>query len=290
MTKSFSHFVGIDWSGAKGKRHAGIAVALCEAVTGETNLIYPPNGKRYWSREGCMTWLAAGCGLTEGATVLVGFDSAFSMPFIDEGSYLPKLKAVNSAKQMWHIVESHNRQNKDFFGGGFVEVHPEHYLRTGMRGQLFKRRMRITEDLAVSTGAGPCESVFHLIGPSQVGLSGLSSMRMLAQLDDHEGIAIWPYDTLTTASIVIAEIYAASFATLGGHKGKIRDLETLVSILANLNAEIDVRPDATFSDHACDALVTAAGLRQIASDEQYWNPPELSSMVRRTEGWIFGIK
>ncbi|MBL4837674.1 MAG: hypothetical protein JKY34_08845, partial [Kordiimonadaceae bacterium] len=67
MTRPFTHFVGIDWSGARGKRHAGLSVALCDAGKGHIKLVLPPDGKKRWSREGIADWIASGCGLPEDA-------------------------------------------------------------------------------------------------------------------------------------------------------------------------------------------------------------------------------
>lgn len=284
----FTHFVGVDWSGAKGKRHAGIAVAVCEAEAGMPRLITPPSGHKNWSRIECAEWVAGNCGLPVGVRILVGFDSAFSLPFLDKGHFLPEID-VQTATSLWQKVEELSANAPDFFGGEFVNLHADHYLRTGNKGKLFERRMRVAETLAVETGMGPCESVFHLIGPSQVGMSGLSTMRLLRQLSNNENIAIWPFEDSDSASIVLVEIYAAAFAALGGHKGKVRDRETLLSILTSLGADGRLRGGNEMSDHAADALVTSAGLRSIAHDSKYWKPARLSSMVRRTEGWIFGL-
>lgn len=289
MTEPFTHFVGIDWSGAKGKRHAGLAVALCD-TEGQTKIVNPPDGNRNWSRNGCAEWISSGCGLSGAARVLVGVDSSFSMPFVDEGAYIPSQMMALGAKELWYAVDTLCEQADDLFGGPFVEAHASHYLRPNNRGENFKRRMRVPEGLAVSSGAGPCESVFHLIGPSQVGMSGLSTMRMLAKLDTQDHIAIWPYDGTDGAAVVLVEIYAAAFAALGGHRGKVRDNETLGNVLSLLNAFAPKDCLSDFSDHACDALITAAALRSIAPNRKYWNPELLSSMVRRTEGWIFGVK
>src|SRR3546814_1671643 len=46
----FSHFAAIDWSGAKGSRHKGIAVALCGEGNAAPDII-PPPGKVWRSEE-----------------------------------------------------------------------------------------------------------------------------------------------------------------------------------------------------------------------------------------------
>ncbi|MGB3319140.1 MAG: hypothetical protein WBA75_08870, partial [Sphingopyxis granuli] len=71
-------------------------------------------------------------------------------------------------------------------------------------------------------------------------------------------------------------------------RSKIRDGAALDAALAALGS-----PPAGFigpiSDHASDALLTAAWLRAIASDTAPWSPAPLTDTVARTEGWTFGI-
>ncbi|MFC3050700.1 hypothetical protein [Kordiimonas pumila] len=284
----FTHFVGIDWSGARGVRHAGIAVAICDGHGKHPRLVTPPSGKRSWSRQECANWIARSCDLEGSTRILVGFDSAFSLPFVDDGSFLPNI-GMETAIELWLYVDQLCVEANDLFGGAFAECFADYYLRPGNRGRYYTRRMRVTENVAVASGAGPCESVFHLIGPSQVGLSGLSTIRLLHSLRDLTGIAVWPFQDVEKASTVLVEIYAAAFAAMGGHRGKIRDRDSLKAILASLGSTGVLAADTVRDDHTADAIVTSAGLRAIAHESKYWNPDGLSSMVRGTEGWIFGI-
>ncbi|MBO6503176.1 MAG: hypothetical protein JJ850_15795 [Kordiimonadaceae bacterium] len=290
MTRTFSHFVGIDWSGAKGKRHAGLAIAVCPAGNEAPSIVAPPSGNKNWSRSEIGDWIAGGMELPSGTRALIGIDSAFSLPFIDEGAYLPCEMLPDAAPDLWPFVDQKSAGAADLFAGPFVEAFADHYHRPSAKGKRYKRRMRVTETLAVTSGAGPCESVFHLIGPSQVGLSGLSTVRMLARLHGQNGISIWPYEE-PDGDTVLVEIYAAAFAKLGGHRGKIKGLDDLNTVLGSLNSQkMEAMPDtAREGEHAADAIVTAAGLRIIACERKYWHPDNLSTKVRRTEGWIFGI-
>lgn len=289
----FTHFVGIDWTGAKGKRHAGLAVALCEAGDGAPKLIKPPSGNRHWSRLELSDWLTGGIGRRAGERLLVGIDSSFGMPFDDEDAYLPGSNLPDAIHDLWQHVADLCGAEADLYGGPFVEAHAPHYLRSHgkqtLKGELYRRRMRRAETLAVESGAGPCESVFHLVGPSQVGLSGLSTMAVLHRAAQADHVAIWPFDDPSSAPLVLVEIYAAAFAAMGGHKGKIRDREALAPILKALGCVRQPRLGLDFTDHAADACVTAAALRKIAGEPKYWKPAALSAKVRRTEGWIFGI-
>ncbi|MCJ9429268.1 hypothetical protein [Kordiimonas marina] len=287
---NFTHFVGIDWTGAKGRAHAGLAIALCAVGEGAPKLISPPSGKRRWSREECAAWISAGMGLGEGARALVGLDSSFGMPFADEETYLPGAPLPADVRGLWAHVDTLCAGDADLYGGGFVDAHAEHYLRGDIKGARYSRRMRVAERLAVDSGAGPCESVFHLVGPSQVGLSGLSTMRMLHRLNQVPHVALWPFDEDLEKPVVVVEIYAAAFAALAGHKGKFRRREDLKSALLRLGATGPLRVGGDMSDHAADAVITAAALRNIHDVRKYWNPAGLSTMVRRTEGWVFGVE
>lgn len=294
---NFSHFIGVDWTGAKGSRHPGFAVALCEKGSEAPQLVAPPSGRKVWSRSEFLEWLIGGMGLPDTAQALVGFDSSFSLPFIDESSFLPGQSLPNSATGLWEHVDQCCDGAEDFYGGPFVEAHPEYYHRSHLKGSSYSRRMRVAEQIAMDTGAGPCESVFHLIGPSQVGLSGLSTLRVLNQLKGIDDIAIWPMkynaDHKSSYRIVIVEIYAALFAKMGGVRGKIRDRDTLNKALGALGSDAIAgfnNSERKLTDHAADALVTAAGLRTIAGQRKYWHPEQLSTRVRDTEGWIFGLQ
>ena len=57
MTPRFARFAAIDWSGAKGARHKGIAIALCETGQAVPRLIPAPGG--IWSRQAVVQCLAA---------------------------------------------------------------------------------------------------------------------------------------------------------------------------------------------------------------------------------------
>ena len=66
----FSHFVGIDWSGAVGCRHPSVQVAICDMGVDAPRLVLPPSG--VWSRTGVLDWLGGLSG-----DVLVGMDAGF---------------------------------------------------------------------------------------------------------------------------------------------------------------------------------------------------------------------
>lgn len=132
-------------------------------------------------------------------------------------------------------------------------------------------------------------SCFNLIGAAQVGKSSLTGMRVLHRLIG--AIPVWPFDSLTQTGPVIVEIYTSLAARLAGiRKGlsKIRDGESLDAALAVFGSAPHT-PLPRYTDHATDAILTAAWLRANAHREELWQPPGLTPHVANTEGWTFGV-
>lgn len=299
---SFTHFVGIDWTGAKGKRHAGLKIAICPNGKDAPVLVSPPSGAKNWNRVECATWIDAGMDLPPGARTLIGIDAAFGYPFDAQAGYLRGDSKADSAPGLWHEIAAVCEAAEDLFGGPFVERHARHYRHqrynpgrrvfdTVVDKDYFQPVLRQAESLCIAEKYGPCESVFNLIGASQVGKSALSTMNMLNRLHVNPDIGIWPFDEIGEQPVVMVEIYAAIFSKLGGGKGKVRDNHALNQTLSGLGSAPygDDLPTGNTADDAADAIMTAAGLRHIAHHSEYWHPDGLSTMVRRTEGWIFGV-
>ena len=88
----------------------------------------------------------------------------------------------------------------------------------------------------------------------------------------------------------MVEIYARIYlrrAGLSGKKVRTRaELNQALSGLGSPPARLRFEPN----DHQTDALVTAAGIRALASSEpRAFSPVGLTPELARTEGWTFGI-
>ena len=70
-------------------------------------------------------------------------------------------------------------------------------------------------------------------------------------------------------------------------RSKIFDPETLDTVLKELGSAAHA-PISKYTDHATDALLTAAWLRKVHKEEKRWYPSGLTAEVARTEGWTFG--
>ncbi len=120
-------------------------------------------------------------------------------------------------------------------------------------------------------------------------------MRLLHRLEGN--VPVWPFDFLQGRSFgscadsgsMVVEIYTRVFILLAGLNGrKVRSLSEMNRAVAGLGS----RPSLLASepnDHETDVIIAAAGLRAIAGDHRYWNPPALTPRIARSEGWTFGV-
>ena len=96
----FESFVAIDWSGAKGKRHKGIAIAEARG-TAPPRLVRPGH---VWSREEVLRWLLK---RSAKEPTLFGFDFSFAPPIVERGEYLIGEPDVpKTAREFWAYVDA----------------------------------------------------------------------------------------------------------------------------------------------------------------------------------------
>ncbi len=283
----FEHFVAIDWSGAKGERQKGIALALCRSGSAAPELIRP--GHR-WSRQEVLQWLKSDLP----AETLVGFDLSPGLPFDPQGGFFPGWdQSPADAKALWALVDRLAKDDPHLAATAFVQ-HSEarrHFRHgKGDRGDSFPPgagRLRLTENRQRNLRLSP-SSCFNLVGAAQVGKSSLTGMRLLHRLGG--AIPVWPFDPLPESGSVIVEIYtslAARAANIPAGRSKMLHRQALDAALAELGVQQHAPLDR-YSDHATDAILTSAWLRIAAARAELWNPSGLET-VRLTEGWTFGV-
>ena len=289
----FDGYVAIDWSGAKGPRLPGIVVASCPAGDAPPALVPPPDGQANWSRGEIVRWLRE---VVAAERALVGFDFSFSGPYLDAGAYFPDTPlAAKTAPELWALVDGLCREDPDFYAGSLAH-HPELealFLRGASKGSRHARRFRVTENRCRDQGLGAAESIFHLVGASQVGLASFSGMRVLNCLfcqSERSVFSIWPFDRDKTDRSVFIEIYTRIFLSMAlATRRKVRSFSDLNAALAQFDSRPLSGEGFILNDHATDALISAAGMRALARRPEFWNPAGLSDKVRRTEGWTFGV-
>lgn len=277
---SFDTFVGIDWSGAKGVRHRGIAVAVAEAGDGAPRLVLPPSPAG-WARGEVADFLEALPG-----RVLAGFDFSFAPPFVARGAYLPGLETADDGPGFWAHVDALSG-DADFGAAGFMAgpARPHFWMGAADGPKADFLHFRVCEQRFNDGGGGKASTVFDCVGAAQVAKASFAGMRVLHRL--RGPFAIWPFDTPGERTIV--EIYGRAMLRHAGGRGlKIRDPGALNAALLAL-ASRPVQTSDPFDDNQTDALVTAAALRRLAPEPRWWAPEGLTPAIARTEGWTFGI-
>jgi hypothetical protein len=281
----FARFAAIDWSGAKGKRHKGIAVALCEAGGGPPFLIAPPGAA--WSRTELLQWVLTAA---EEAPTLFGFDFSFAPPIAERGEYLPGEPNVpRTAREFWAYVDR-VADDEDLGAASFLErAHRRHFYFGAADGvKAGYMHFRQCDARLNAQGGRKTASAYDAIGAAQVAKASFSGMRLLHRLDGK--VAIWPMDPLPEHGSAVVEIYTRIYLRRAGLRGtKLRSTAELNRALDGLGSP-QVRLGFEPNDHQADALVTAAGMRALAlGSPDPFAPVGLTPELARTEGWTFGI-
>jgi hypothetical protein len=279
----FESYVAIDWSGAKGRRHKGIAIAEARG-NAAPRLIRPGH---IWSREEVLHWLLKRAAKEP---TLFGFDFSFAPPLIERGEYLPGEPDVpRTAREFWTYVDS-RCDDADLGAASFLEIaHRRHFyfgIADGVKGGFM--HFRQCERELNRKGGGKTATVYDAIGAAQVAKASFSGMRFLHCIDGK--VAIWPMDPLPERGSAVVEIYTRIYLRRAGLSGvKLRsraDVNRALKGLDSLPTRLRFEPN----DHQTDALVTAAGMRQLALTEPRAFAPEgLTPQIAQTEGWTFGV-
>ena len=283
MTRRFNSFVAIDWSGAKGKKHKGIAIAEAGGEAAP-RLVRP---RHLWSRQEVLNWLV------ERATTeptLFGFDFSFAPPIVERGEYLLGEPGVpRTAREFWAYVDT-RCDDEDLGAASFLEVaHRRHFyfgIADGVKAEFV--RFRQCDARLNAQGGRKTASAYDAIGAAQVAKASFAGMRLLHRLDGK--VAIWPVDPLPEHGSAVVEIYTRIYLRRAGLTGvKLRkraDLNRALKGLGSPPARLRFEPN----DHQTDALVTAAGMRQLAMTEpRAFDPEGLTPEIAQSEGWTFGV-
>ena len=281
--KRFESYVAIDWSGAKGKRHKGIAIAEARGEAAP-RLIRPGHT---WSREEVLAWLLK---RAANERTLFGFDFSFAPPIVEKGEYLlGEPNVPKTAREFWAYVDG-RCDDEDLGAASFLEIaHRKHFyfgIADGVKSDFV--RFRQCDARLNAQGGRKTASAYDAIGAAQVAKASFSGMRLLRQLDGK--VAIWPMNPLPSHGSAVVEIYTRIYLRRAGMTGvKLRsrqELNLALDGLASPPARLRFEPN----DHQTDALVTAAGMRQLALQEaRAFSPDGLTSEIARSEGWTFGV-
>ncbi|MHA7819119.1 MAG: hypothetical protein ACX930_05680 [Erythrobacter sp.] len=296
--RDWDHFLAIDWSGARGERQIGIALALADAKGGPPVLVEPPAGG--WSRIEVMVLLRDELPVN----TLVGIDLGISLPFNDCGAFFPGWdRSPSHARKLWALIDELCAEDPHLGANSFL-AHPQarRYFRHGKgdEGDRFHLHQAVSRagrfrEAEVAQWRQKCRPVsnFNLVGAAQVGKASLTGMRMLHRLTGH--LPVWPMDKVPDKRIksggsMLVEIYTG----LASREAADMSGRTKLLTYADLNAALDVLgspPVDRFGevdDHSSDALLTAAWLRKVSAEPERWEPRCLTAEIAWTEGWTFG--
>lgn len=281
--RRFSRYIAIDWSGAKGRRHKGIAIAEARGEAAPRLI----RAGHVWSREEVLRWL-----LREAAKepTLFGFDFSFAPPIVERGEYLVGEPDVpKRAREFWAYVDSKSF-DEDLGAASFLEIaHRPHFyfgIADGVKANFV--RFRQCDARLNAQGGRKTASAYDAIGAAQVAKASFSGMRLLHRLDGK--VAIWPMDPFPGHGSAVVEIYTRIYLRRAGLTGvKLRsraELNRALEGLCSPPAHLRFEPN----DHQTDALVTAAGIRQLALTEPHaFDPEGLTPLIAQSEGWTFGV-
>ncbi len=283
MRNRFAAFVAIDWSGAKGRRHKGIAIAEARGDAAP-RLVRPGH---IWSREEVLGWLLK---RAVREPTLFGFDFSFAPPLIERGEYLLGEPDVpKTAREFWAYVDA-KCKDEDLGAVSFLETaHRRHFyfgIADGVKADFV--RFRQCDARLNAQGGRKTASTYDAIGAAQVAKASFSGMRLLHRLDGK--VAIFPMDPLPATGSAVVEIYTRIYLRRAGMSGaKLRsraDLNRALKGLGSKPARLGFEPN----DHQTDALVTAAGMLALALEEpRAFEPEGLTGEIARSEGWTFGV-
>ncbi len=279
----FESYVAIDWSGAKGRRHKGIAIAEARGDSAP-RLVRPGHA---WSREEVLAWLLKRAAREP---TLFGFDFSFAPPIVERGEYLPgEADVPRTAREFWAYVDNHS-DDEDLGAASFLEqVHRRHFyfgIADGVKAGFM--HFRQCDQQLNRQGGRKTASAYDAIGAAQVAKASFSGMRLLHRFDGK--VAIWPMDPLPAHGSAVVEIYTRIYLRRAGMRGtKLRSRADLNRALKGLGSP-PLRLRFEPNDHQTDALVTAAGMRAFAREEaRAFNPEGLTAEIARGEGWTLGV-
>jgi hypothetical protein len=140
------------------------------------------------------------------------------------------------------------------------------------------------------------ETIYKIIGAKTVGAGSFAGMRILhaLRLLDDKRIAIWPFDQVETARIVVAEVYPSSFYAMAKQRRpnpKKDGQEIIEKVIRTVLKHFGI--DARFgvgglSVDQLDALVSAVGLSALSKEVGAMTIPEAFWESASREGWILG--
>lgn len=209
-----------------------------------------------------------------GHRLLIGFDFPMGYPT----GFAARLTGQADPRAIWrwladHITDDANRNNRfavadainaglgngPFWGRPASQPLPH----LPERKAIDYPALGLPERRAAETHVPRAQPVWKLFTTGSVGSQALMGLPMIHRLSQRSGTAVWPFDPITTAPVVLAEVYPSLLAPLVAQTPGIKDAAQ-VTLLARALYRLSQRGDLA-------TLLTPPNLPQIAE-----------------EGWILG--
>lgn len=225
MRNRFDAVVIVDWSAASTRTSARNQK---DSIWIGWRTAYDHGESHYRTRaegEACVANFIASC-RQNGQRLLVGFDFAFGYP----QGFAAQLTGTASAKSVWAWLAERitdtalnvnnrfavaNQINQGFAGQGPFWSHPASHqyahLTPTKRG-IDYQALGFDEFRQVEKIAKGAKSTWMLCNPGSVGSQSLMGLPMINRLSQPTDTAVWPFDPMADAGVVLAEVYPSLLA------------------------------------------------------------------------------
>ena len=162
-----------------------------------------------------------------GQRLLIGFDFAFAFP----AGFARRLTGQDDARALWHwldqaINDAPDNTNNRFSvaarinaafpeGDGPFWSHPSNQHWPGLpakKAGIDYAALGIAEQRVAEGAAKGAKSPFMLFNPGSVGSQSLLGLPMIHRLASGPEVAVWPFDDIADAPVVLAEVYPSLIA------------------------------------------------------------------------------
>ena len=230
------------------------------------------------------------------APTLYGFDFSAAPPIVERGAYLPGETAPPAdARSFWAYVDR-LCEDEDLGAASFLEEHhrPHFYFGAADGAKADFLHHRVCEHAFNATGGGKASTLYDAIGAAQVAKASYAGMRLLHRLDGQgaglahrlrSGQAHGPAAGQRRRRNLHARLHPPRRPVRAARCAAAPQLDAALSGLGSRPARLRARAERS-RDRRADRRRRPARHR---GDPRYWNPPQLTPELARTEGWTFGV-